>query len=945
MKKKIVWLPYDFDTSIGINNEGALVFSYNLEDTDHMQSGANIFNGQESVMWTNLRDAFGPELKAMYQQLRSQGKLSYDVVEKAFEDHQRIWPEAIFNEDAWFKYLRPLVEDGDASYLSMLQGSKAEQRKWWLYNRFRYLDSKYNAGDALTQVITLRGYAKSNVVVTPYADVYATVKYGSYLVQARADRNNSYTMTCPLDEVNDTEIYIYSADQLASVGDLSGFKVGYANFSMATKLQELKLGDSDQEYDNGNLTELYLGNNKLLRSLDVRNCSSLTMPVDISGCSNIEHVYFGGTAITGLTLPNGGILKTLQLPDTLTNLTVLNQPSITTFSIPTGENITTLRLENVGSALDSKQLVGNLAANSRLRLIGFSWSFSDYSAASSMYDKLDTMRGLNEYGGNLDTAQVMGTIHIPALTGTQMASLLERYPDISVTYDHITSYLYYYNYNGTTLLNTETILDGGNGTYSGTPTRTQDAQYTYTFVGWSRTMDSTTADPTATQGIEVDRNVYAAYSRTVRTYTVSFQNSNGTVIPVNGQNTQTVAYGGNAVTPANPTHPTDPTNYGFIGWSPSPTNITGNTTCVAQYADLNADLVKYLRGNLTTYRSTTATTIGQFAFYGRTTLTSVETSATTIGHYAFNACSNLTTVNLTSSSPVTISSNAFGGCNKITEFFVRSSTVSILSAESALPSVAFSAGTGVIYVPDGLVSTYKSAANWSTYVSRIYGLSDYPVTDFSTISDSWAEICEAVSDGTYASKYSVGDTKLMTVNGTEVYMQLAAINGDELSNNGGTAGTTWICKDLYTTHAMNSTNTTSGGWPSTAMRSWLISDVLTALPEIVQQNIKEVKKTYYDYGTTSTLTSDDKIWIPSYREVMLGANKESSGVNYSGLFGSTYSTGSNASRVKYISSGSASNWWLRSAYSSGYFNCVSSGGSNGYYNASNQYGVVFGFCI
>ena len=27
MKKKIVFLPYDFDTAIGINNEGALVFS------------------------------------------------------------------------------------------------------------------------------------------------------------------------------------------------------------------------------------------------------------------------------------------------------------------------------------------------------------------------------------------------------------------------------------------------------------------------------------------------------------------------------------------------------------------------------------------------------------------------------------------------------------------------------------------------------------------------------------------------------------------------------------------------------------------------------------------------------------------------------------------------------------------------------------------------------
>jgi len=45
MKKKIVWLPYDFDTAIGINNEGSLVFGYELEDIDHLEGGADVFNG------------------------------------------------------------------------------------------------------------------------------------------------------------------------------------------------------------------------------------------------------------------------------------------------------------------------------------------------------------------------------------------------------------------------------------------------------------------------------------------------------------------------------------------------------------------------------------------------------------------------------------------------------------------------------------------------------------------------------------------------------------------------------------------------------------------------------------------------------------------------------------------------------------------------------------
>ena len=157
MRKKVVFLPYDFDSSIGINNEGALAFSYNLEDTDKTESGADVFNGQQSVLWTNLRLAFPKELAAMYKELRSTGALSYDKVEAAFRNHQRFWPAAIYNEDAWFKYLAPLVEKGNASYLSMLLGSKEAQRRWWLYNRFRYIDSKYNAGDALTDVITVRG--------------------------------------------------------------------------------------------------------------------------------------------------------------------------------------------------------------------------------------------------------------------------------------------------------------------------------------------------------------------------------------------------------------------------------------------------------------------------------------------------------------------------------------------------------------------------------------------------------------------------------------------------------------------------------------------------------------------------------------------------------------------------------------------------------------------
>ena len=573
-------LPYDFDTAIGINNEGALVFSYNLEDIDHTESGADIYNGQQSVLWVNVRQAFYEDIKAMYQKLRSGGTLSFAVTEQRFEEHQAKWPEAVFNEDAYFKYLQPLVEQNTASYLTMLQGSKAEQRKWWLYNRFRYLDSKYNAGDALTDVVTLRGYAKDDITVTPYADIYATVKYGSYLVQQRANRNVAYTLACPLSNVNDTEIYIYSASQLQSIGDLSGLMVGYADFSMATRLQSLKVGDAADSYSNGNLTELYLGNNTLLRTLDVRNCPNLKQAVDVSGCTNIEHLYFEGTAVTGVQLPNGGILKTLHLPDTVTNLTIRNQTGITDFVIVGYDNISTLRLENVSEVFDLWEILHSIPAGARVRVTGLERSFEDAADILAFYDLLDTMRGLDENGNNTEKAQVSGTFTIDTLTGNDLAEMQERYPNIKVMYATLTSYLRYYDDSGKTLYYTENITNGGDGKFTGYPYKDSTAENTFSFVGWSREPGGT-VDSKCRKAVFADRNVYAVYRTDIRKYTVWFYNESTLL-----QTVTNVPYGSAATytgdTPVKD-KVSEPELYPFERWDPSPSKIIGDTKCYAQF--------------------------------------------------------------------------------------------------------------------------------------------------------------------------------------------------------------------------------------------------------------------------------------------------------------------------------------------------------------------------
>lgn len=557
-------LPYDYDTAIGINNEGELKFGYELEDID-LVNGNNVFNGQDSVLYVNMRLAFADEIMDMFKTLRSGDTFSYDEIERRFEEHQNVWGEAIFNEDARFKYIDPLVNEGNKTYLPMLQGSKAEQRKWWLYNRFRYLDSKYNAGDALEDYIMLRSYAVDDITVTPYADIYATAKFDSALVQKRALRGQTYTLENPLSGGRDAVISIYSASQLSSIGDVSGLKPGMADFSKATKLSSLKVGDDTDGYDNPNLTDLTIGNLVLLRSLDVRNCSALTQAIDISGCTNIEHVYFDGTATTGVTLPNGGILKTLHLPSTVTNLTILNQKQITDFVLPSYANISTLRIENT-PIVDTLAALNSIAANSRVRLVGVDWNMETPDDVFALMDKLDTFRGLDEAGNNLDYAVVGGTIHIPVLTADQLVEMYRRYPNIAIDYDTLNVKVQFYNED--TLISDTYVAYGTPITKPVDPTKESTAQYNFAFTGWS--LDGENVVDVTVAG---DRNMVfrAMYDEIPRIYIYFY---NGDIL-VNEQ----ILVEGDVIT-----KPTDPTKaadedykYEFKGWSLDGDNVVDVT--------------------------------------------------------------------------------------------------------------------------------------------------------------------------------------------------------------------------------------------------------------------------------------------------------------------------------------------------------------------------------
>jgi uncharacterized repeat protein (TIGR02543 family) len=119
-----------------------------------------------------------------------------------------------------------------------------------------------------------------------------------------------------------------------------------------------------------------------------------------------------------------------------------------------------------------------------VRIIGIDETVSTVTDFDALIDLLDGMRGMDEGGGNVPTAQVSGTVTVhDTMTNAQIAKVNKTYPYMTIVADEVTTVtLTVRFYDGETLLETHSdVAVGSDVTYGGTaPTKTG-----YTFVGWS----------------------------------------------------------------------------------------------------------------------------------------------------------------------------------------------------------------------------------------------------------------------------------------------------------------------------------------------------------------------------------------------------------------------------------------------------------------------------
>lgn len=290
---------------------------------------------------------------------------------------------------------------------------------------------------------------------------------------------------------------------------------------------------------------------------------------------------------------------------------------------------------------------------------------------------------------------------------------------------HANVSLKYYSADGAQLLHTESVKWGGNGTYATAPTKEQTAQYTFTFAGWNSQKNAETAEEGVRDGLKADKSVYAAFSKTVRKYTVKWNGDGDVTLETDTE----VPYG---TVPTYDGETPTKEGYEFTGWKPEVAAITGDTTYTAQFVE-NQGFTVY--------------------FYNGDTLLQTVENVKKGG-----------TANFTGDTPKKT------GVDKPDDW------------------------TFTGWLP----SNTNIQGDTSCYAQYKYALVE------ENIEDDWDAILAACADGSYKTKYHVGDTKQIDL-GSEgvVAMQIVAMDADELPD-GGKAPLSWVSRELLkTSHKMN----------------------------------------------------------------------------------------------------------------------------------------------
>ena len=708
------WRLDDADTIFPIDNQGQDRKPYWCEMHDYYDNGQAIWNGETSVFWNLLEQAFSAEITAgMHKMFAAMESLcdqsfgtpydkAYAFYKKYFLGIKEYFPATLVNADAKRYELAKIAYDND-SYsndtdpITQSHGDFYSAETAWMKKRIMYIMSKYNYGlfsaNGTDTIIVRAAGDLIDYDITPAFDMYPAIANGTSIVSGkRTKAGETCRITIDLGGSADQQNAIQAASWLLSIGDWHKKNVSGTMVVRGRRLSELILGSKT---DNViiSITGLTLADCGSMQKILLSNITTLQGTLDLSTIINIREVYADGTNLSQIKLPNGGGLEIIEYPADNKYITFRNFPMLTTEGLRIGQcavNITDFLIENcpllkpvqlLSDIIEAQQSQGANHVLKHIRAVGFEEEYYTADALDMLANLADgTYEGLSAEG-------LAGEEPIPVLDGK--ITVHSKYYQDSVdslrkTFDRLTL-----------------VMDGEPVIYLADP-----AFREFALLFW-----------------DVDKDGYISPDEAQISRLPNFSRASADIEIVDFRQLTIGGsyYSGNTYTPK--------VREVYCGRNPGNSNSVPFSACEhLELVDIGA-WITIIPNNA--YKDNpklkkvvlndVLEVINGSAFTNCVSLeeiSEIPDSCTLLynqyNQQAFRGCTSLKTITI-GRGMQRIGWSTFRDCTSMESFYIKATTPPQLDTD------VFTNNPCKIYVPRDSVNSYKTAINWNQYASRIYG--------------------------------------------------------------------------------------------------------------------------------------------------------------------------------------------------------------------------------
>ena len=405
----IGWHQDDLDSILPTSNVGQREKPYYVEEHDTNSTGGYYWNSESNGFFNQMENAFPSELRAnMREILQAMIKLSDDgtllgCMEKYYFFVQRYYPSVAYNEVARIVYekarLAYVSTNEEDKYtngtdpITQSLGDQLQAEIQWVKLRLAYISSfagfaefGRRDGEGAAGSLNFRSIVKVDGTkpqfafsIVPHIWMYPTFAIGSTLlygvgnsVAPRIKAGEQYSVTVGTSDGN-TNIFLNGIDYMRSIGDFTDKSLGETfNLSGARLTKFCVDGAGERQFRPTNMTVTSV----LLQELILRNVNTLVGGLDLSAITKLRKLVLTGTSLNTVTFPATEYLEEIALPDTLTSLTLDQQPNLKNITLAGAGRLQSLSL---GAGVPDSRSIFNLCFTGKaplnyLKLTNIDWA-------------------------------------------------------------------------------------------------------------------------------------------------------------------------------------------------------------------------------------------------------------------------------------------------------------------------------------------------------------------------------------------------------------------------------------------------------------------------------------------------------------------------------------------------------------------------------------------